>query len=560
MRKSKIVGLCLLLGMLGGCAQVGTITGGEKDTKPPVILSQTPENNSTQFHGDEIHITFDEFVELVNPEQNFIISPATQEKPQYNLRGKSLIIDLKKCQLDSNTTYIINCKGGIKDYTEGNILPTNNIVFSTGDYIDSLSYKGNLKNAFTLENINEAAILLHTANEDSTLYNTAPSYVAFTDKNGNFEFSHLPNQQFYVSVISEKTSDFLYNQTDELVGFCDSMITPYYINKNDSLLDETSLPQIQLYAFQEVDTNVKFLRKEFSGNFTHKLTFKNKVYDFSLLQISSLDTVIHYLYEKNPTMDTLMIYFLDTIDYTFDFQLVVNGNGMDTISLNPGQKAKGLRQRKTDEPKINYLRASNYQDGNLFQRQRIAFNAPVKQYSDFQFMVVNTKDSLSDTNFVNWYFVDSIHRIIEIDYDFDQENTTYKILCPDSLIFDYYGTFNDSISMTITTKSHRDFSHLTIAYQFYQQSHYIVELLNEKGTVIQKDFIEYNQKIEYKHLVPGKYKSRVIVDDNNNGIWDCGNYLQRIQPEKVTYCSKVFEVLANWKHEETFDVVISKPE
>ena len=84
--------------------------------------------------------------------------------------------------------------------------------------------------------------------------------------------------------------------------------------------------------------------------------------------------------------------------------------------------------------------------------------------------------------------------------------------------------------------------------------------MNEKGTVIQKDFIEYNQKIEYKHLVPGKYKSRVIVDDNNNGIWDCGNYLQRIQPEKVTYCSKVFEVLANWKHEETFDVVISKPE
>ena len=67
-----------------------------------------------------------------------MISPPLEENPQYTLKGKTLIIDLKECHLDSNTTYIILCNQAIKDYTEGNLLPDKNIVFSTGDYIDSM--------------------------------------------------------------------------------------------------------------------------------------------------------------------------------------------------------------------------------------------------------------------------------------------------------------------------------------------------------------------------------------------------------------------------------------
>ena len=57
------------------CANVVSPTGGPKDKLPPVVLLASPENQSTMFHGKEIHITFDEYVTLNNPNSNILISP-----------------------------------------------------------------------------------------------------------------------------------------------------------------------------------------------------------------------------------------------------------------------------------------------------------------------------------------------------------------------------------------------------------------------------------------------------------------------------------------------------
>ena len=43
-------------------------------------------------------------------------------------------------------------------------------------------------------------------------------------------------------------------------------------------------------------------------------------------------------------------------------------------------------------------------------------------------------------------------------------------------------------------------------------------------------------------------------DGNNNQKWDAGNYVQRLQPERVFYFEKTLEVMPNWKIEETFSV------
>ena len=56
------------------CANVVSPSGGPKDTIPPVVLSAMPENQSTNFQGKEIHITFDEYVVLNNPNNNIFIS------------------------------------------------------------------------------------------------------------------------------------------------------------------------------------------------------------------------------------------------------------------------------------------------------------------------------------------------------------------------------------------------------------------------------------------------------------------------------------------------------
>ena len=47
-------------------------------------------------------------------------------------------------------------------------------------------------------------------------------------------------------------------------------------------------------------------------------------------------------------------------------------------------------------------------------------------------------------------------------------------------------------------------------------------------------------------LGPGEYQVRIVLDANENGQWDTGNYLEKRQPEEVLYLDEPFELRANW--------------
>jgi hypothetical protein len=67
-------------------------TGGEKDIIPPEVILTSPANYQTNFKSPEIELTFDEFVELKNFNQQFSVSPPLENKVDYNLKGKTLNI------------------------------------------------------------------------------------------------------------------------------------------------------------------------------------------------------------------------------------------------------------------------------------------------------------------------------------------------------------------------------------------------------------------------------------------------------------------------------------
>ena len=78
----------------------------------------------------------------------------------------------------------------------------------------------------------------------------------------------------------------------------------------------------------------------------------------------------------------------------------------------------------------------------------------------------------------------------------------------------------------------------------------IVQLTNEKGEVQREIIASESQIFEFNNLDPGNYVARVILDKNGNGKLDTGNYLKKIQPEKVSYYPGVIEIRANWEKEE----------
>jgi hypothetical protein len=53
-------------------------------------------------------------------------------------------------------------------------------------------------------------------------------------------------------------------------------------------------------------------------------------------------------------------------------------------------------------------------------------------------------------------------------------------------------------------------------------------------------------------LNTGNYKVRLIFDENDNQKWDSGNYLKKIQPEKVIYLDEEIELRENWEVNQVF--------
>jgi uncharacterized protein (DUF2141 family) len=72
----------------------------------------------------------------------------------------------------------------------------------------------------------------------------------------------------------------------------------------------------------------------------------------------------------------------------------------------------------------------------------------------------------------------------------------------------------------------------------------LVELLSKGKVVFQK--AKCNGSFSIDSLNVGTYKLRLINDINQNGKWDSGKIIDKIQPEDVYHYSKEIQIRANW--------------
>ena len=190
--KSKSLILLLFAALLyASCAKIGSVSGGDKDTIPPVMVKSIPPNFATHFAAKKIRISFDEFIDLKDLPNNFMVSPPLSKLPDVRVYNKDLVIQPLD-SLQPNTTYTLNFGNAVVDYTVGNAIPNFEFVFSTGSYVDSLSLQGRLLNAFDLTPSKEPVLVMLFSNlADSAPYLGKPAYVCRTDKNGWFVLNNL---------------------------------------------------------------------------------------------------------------------------------------------------------------------------------------------------------------------------------------------------------------------------------------------------------------------------------------------------------------------------------
>lgn len=582
----------ILANMIISCANPVSPSGGPKDTEPPVFLLSDPVNYSVNFEKDRIIIEFDEFVQLKDANNQILISPPVEEKPDYRIRGKSLVVKFNE-PLKENTTYTIFFRNSIVDLNEGNPLENFQFVLATGDIIDSMAVRGYVKNAFDLTPSEDVYVMLYTSKndtipQDSLPYYVYPYYVSRTTANGFFEVNNVRNQDYKIFAIRDINSNYIYDLPNEEIAFLDTMVSPSYykpvlpdsliadsipqdsvlqenIINNDTipadstLKDSTDSRFIDLYLFTETDSAQKLLDAKLVSNrkllfaFEYPLTTEKieliepekEDEEWFIKEISTeRDTIIYWI--KDFIADTLIYKItedtmvFDTIDFVFDF-------GDD-------KEKKKRKQDEAEEEKtaIEYLDIKNNARGSfdLNKKIRLSFPLPLSYYNFAGFKLLEGKDTLMPSP----YFKDSVRRIIFIEHPWKEE-TPYELIYPDSSFVDISGKYNDSTISRFTTKSAGDYGIIKLNISTNDECmNMIVQLYFKGETLIKEDYIDESSQILYDYLKPGDYTIKLICDSNNNHKWDTGDYIEKRQPEKVYFFPKTINIRANWEIEEDWEI------
>ena len=127
---------------------MSVITGGEKDTIPPVLINSIPDQKAINVNTKEFSFLFDEVINTDEIKSKLIISPYSDIKYEVDAKKNSLILSFDS-SFENNRTYIFNFADGIKDITEGNEAKTLKYVFSTGPILDSLIVFGEVAVSYT---------------------------------------------------------------------------------------------------------------------------------------------------------------------------------------------------------------------------------------------------------------------------------------------------------------------------------------------------------------------------------------------------------------------------
>ena len=531
---------------LASCASVVAPTGGPKDTEPPVVKTSSLEESRLFFDKNKISITFNEFFTLNNPLENILFSPPLKTEPDIQVRGKSLIIKFKET-LDSNTTYNILFSDAIKDYTEGNTLPSLSYVFSTGAVLDSLSFCGEVLNAYTLQPETNVFVMLYNRFEDSLPKTTRPFYITKTDSKGAFCFSHLKDGRYKIFALQDKNSNLIFDLPEESIAFEETLIDPYYLQTDSTAID--SMKQLlhdrflTLKMFTEEDTIQSFIKRTNPQKGMYSLIFRRAV---KTLQVNTLHgNLPEYFQFENAGKDTIIWFFKSPLTDTVELELITDNRLTDTIELKPFTEPKRGRGYK----ETSYLSLKLLPGLYGFEPLILQSSFPLRPVDSIPYTLLEIIGRDTVEQHFSLTVPDSLVQQIVLNPNL-KERTDYVILFKDSLFKDYNDLTNDSLQIAFTSKSTRDFGNLVLRTAGVPQTPIIVQLLLNQKVMVEKLLAPDESTLTFDWLQPGEYSLQWIEDLNENGVWDTGNYDLKRFPEPVHLWHKKLTIRAGWDLEE----------
>jgi hypothetical protein len=197
------------------------------------------------------------------------------------------------------------------------------------------------------------------------------------------------------------------------------------------------------------------------------------------------------------------------------------------------------------------LRYTNSLEGNLQDLLRnnieLSFNRKLAQFDSSKILLCDTLNRPVSNYRVT---LDSTKKIITV-----LNNTAWKEAMPMHLLV-LKEAFADSSGITLTkndtiqfiTKKEAEYGSVKLRFSTLDISKHPVLQFVQSDKIITS--VPLTSKDFYRKLFkPGDYEIRVLFDNNRNGIWDSGNYKNKLQPEVVFVLKQAFTFKSNWDNE-----------
>lgn len=558
------------------CANAVAPTGGPKDNTPPRVVEAVPVNQSINFSGKKIEITFDEYITLENANQNVLISPPLSEKPDIKLKNKTVVVKFKE-NLAPNTTYTINFGSAIKDLHEGNPFKDYVYSFSTGDHIDTLAIAGKVLKADDKKPAEEVYVGLYAAdrdNLDSLPMSVAPNYITKTDKEGRFSLNGLADKKYLVFALKDVNANLYYDLPNEEVAYLDTLVqasclqkpalpsvdstmrdslamdtvvkvidTVVFETKTTTMYDQNAL-NLTLYMFTEVDSTQVLLEKKLIEEGLLRFVFRHPAQDAAIMTPEMLPDSFNLVTRHSAAYDTVWWYFTPNVKDSLWVQVKYDTLINDSTRYSLKFKDKKIRNKKPETLKVrNNLKG---RDGLIPGEDLIlTFSEPIVRYamrdsSVFQCDTLIYYDTLAFEQADEQGLKYRLANPISTDY-------RYGFEVPDSVFFGIRGRTNERIKADFHVLNDDEYGNIYITVVPPKgMKQVIVQLTDESGNVLKEQLVSQKDEVMFDFLMPAKYKLRAILDADGNGKWSTGNYHRHTLPETVIEYKDALDLKAGW--------------
>ena len=580
--------------MIVSCARMGQPDGGWYDDTPPRVVHTDPADKGTGVKSKKVTITFDEFIKLEDATSKVVISPPQIEPADIKASGKKIVVELKDSLMD-NTTYTIDFSDAISDNNEGNPMGNYTYSFSTGERIDTFEVSGNVLDATNLEPIKGILVGLYDDLSDTVFARKPFIRVSRTDSRGRFVIRGIAPGTYRVYALQDADGNYIYSQKSEMLAFSHETFNPYAKPdiRQDTVWRDTlridsiiRTPYTHFYpddivlrAFTALQTDRYLVKSERAE--PNKLNFYFSYGNDSLPQLRGLNfnSDSAFVVDSNLKNDTITYWIKDTTLINTDSltlearYLITDSTGTlvmqtDTLEMIPKmsyekrmkqeekENEKWLKEQEKKKKKgeaydsimpLKPLEPQISGGGTITPEQNIFFTMPTPlQKCDTSAIHLYSKiDTLWYKSRFEWLPVPGNIKKFELRAEW-RPDIEYSLEVDSAAFVDIYGLVSKSIKQGIKVSSNDEFGSLIVNVSGQRDSATVIVQLLGSNDNVQKEAKVVDGAAEFFYLKSGKYYLKAFVDNNDNGLWDTGDYYADLQPEDVYYYPKEVECKEKW--------------